>query len=218
MGFSVDPMTYLDRDDAVSLVAGYFGEQHGVPWFTGAWFERLEGPTGDNPDRITPADIAAVALLSVDIPTEAANWLMHEGSDEVAALLEKIPTDVELWQSEARDRVSPGSPADKLWHLFEDQSGIGWVTAGKLCARKRPALLPVYDRVVQAALEPDGGFWLTLHEWFQNTPDAVDRLSAIKSESGAPDEVPLLRILDVVIWMAEHGHRYLPGANSLPTH
>lgn len=217
MGFSVDPMTYLDRDDAVSLVAGYFGEQHGVPWFTGAWFERLQGPT-DAPDRITPADVAAVALLSVDISTEAASWLMHEGSDEVAALMRQIPTDVELWQAAARDHVAPGSPADQLWHRFEDQSGIGWVTAGKLCARKRPALLPVYDRVVMAALEPDEGFWLTLHQWFQNTPDAVDRLTAIRADSGAPGEIPLLRILDVVIWMAEHGHRYLHGVERRSRH
>lgn len=217
MGFSVDPMSYLDRDDAASLVAGYYDERAGVPWFTGAWFERLGGPV-DAPNRITPADIAAVALLSVDIPTRAANWLLHEGSDQIAALLAQIPPDVELWQAAARDQISPGRPADQLWHLFEARSGIGWVTAGKLCARKRPALLPVYDRVVRRALRPDQGFWMTLHEWFQGTPGAVDRLTVIKAESGAPSEVPLLRILDVVIWMAEHGRDYLPGANAPPEH
>lgn len=208
MGFAVDPMTYLEGDEAVSLVKGYFAEDHGVPWFTGAWFERLRGPA-EAPNRITPADIAAVGLLSVHIPTTASKWLLHEGSDEIAALLAGIPLDVELWQAEAVGHIESGSPADQLWSLLDDQAGIGWVTAGKLCARKRPALLPVYDDVVKTALAPTGGFWVTLHEWFQATPAAVDRLRAIKEMSGVPDEVPLLRVLDIAIWMAEHGRSSL---------
>ena len=33
------------------------------------------------------------------------------------------------------------------------EHGIGFVTAGKLMARKRPRLIPVYDDVVKCALD-----------------------------------------------------------------
>lgn len=44
-----------------------------------------------------------------------------------------------------------------------DQPGIGWVTVGKLLARKRPRLLPVHDQVVRCVLGRPESFWLDLH-------------------------------------------------------
>ncbi|MEU3241147.1 DUF6308 family protein, partial [Streptomyces anthocyanicus] len=65
------------------------------------------------------------------------------------------------------DDLAPGSPADAAWHLLQDQPGIGWVTAGKLLARKRPRLLPVYDQVVRCILRRPPSFWLDLQAALQ---------------------------------------------------
>lgn len=201
MGFATDPMTYLDHDTAVEHVKAYFADHDGVPCFTGAWFERLDGPT-DLPNRITPADLAAVELLSVQIRADAARQLLHGRSDEIEALLRRVELDVDLWEPRARPHLVDGGAADQLWHLFTSIDGIGPVIAGKLCARKRTRLIPVFDQLVGAALGPEDGYWLTLHQWFLDTEGAVDRLQAIKDASSAPNEVPLLRIFDIAVWMA----------------
>jgi hypothetical protein len=56
---------------------------------------------------------------------------------------------------------------------LEDAPDIGWVTAGKLLARKRPKLVPVYDGVVKCALgnPPKNHVWT----WFQSLFAERDR-------------------------------------------
>lgn len=202
--FERDPAVFLD-DHAPDLVRAYFREDDGVPWFTGAWFERISGPRPE-PSRFTPADIAAVGLLSVDIPAGARREILHTRSNDLAALLDAIPQTATLWGKEAEQLIGPGSKAVALWQALDGIDGVGWVTAGKLCARKRPALLPVFDNVVRDALKPASGqFWLTLSQWLSEGPSRVARLESIKQEAGAPDEVTPLRILDIAIWMRQHG-------------
>lgn len=94
------------------------------------------------------------------------------------------------------------------------------MTAAKLLARKRPHLLPVYDQVVKAALQPRSGrFWEPLWEELQDVR-LVDRLEAVRSEAGVDGAVSLLRILDFAIWMRNcgigaGGNRWV-GAAPLP--
>lgn len=86
--------------------------------------------------------------------------------------------------------------------------GVGWVTAHKLCARKRPKLLPVYDRVVKAALQPRRkDFWIPLRETLRASDKIVPRLEEVKRLAQIPDEVSLLRVLDVAVWMTSQGSR-----------
>jgi len=102
--------------------------------------------------------------------------------------------------------LAPGSPADQAWHLLCDQNGVDWVLAGKLLARKRPRLLPVYDKVVRCALgHPRPSFWLALHAALRADDYALHRqLLELRQIAGVPETVSALRVCDVAVWM---GHR-----------
>lgn len=174
--------------------------------FTGGRFERFAGG-GDRPetaDTFTGEDIVAVSLLSIRIPGRVALQVLDNRAFE--GLLGEIPVDVDLWEADERD-VAAGSPADDLWHRLESIDGIGWVTAGKLLARKRPRLIPVYDDVVRKALgrKEKDGWWLPLHAVLSENPNLIKSLQELRSQAELDDDVSLLRILDVCIWMAEHG-------------
>jgi len=49
----------------------------------------------------------------------------------------------------------------------------------------------------------DAQSYLQLHS------DVVQRLEEIKRDTAAPEEVPLLRILDITIWMRQHGKAFV---------
>jgi hypothetical protein len=83
-------------------------------------------------------------------------------------LLREVPTTIDLGSLDTRTHLDSSSAAHRVWDLLAEQTGIGWVTAGKLMARKRPRLLPVYDRVVRCVLGGPTQAWLTLHETLQD--------------------------------------------------
>ena len=91
--------------------------------------------------------------------------------------------------------------AEVVWkRLCKGHDGIGWVTAGKVLARKRPHLIPVLDDVVMTNLHlPTTGAWKMLHDALadEQRRRSIDNL--------LPDQlslfVPTLRILDVAVWM-----------------
>ncbi|MBP5911736.1 MULTISPECIES: DUF6308 family protein [Streptomyces] len=169
-----DPLPLINRlhpvlasDQAVEQLRWYFGigQPPGAASFTGRRFEHLAGG-GDRPEAanaVTADDLIAVQTLSVTIPAEAALDLL-EGrlGAQLSDLLYEIPNRVDMAEADAAD-LAPGSPTDAAWRLLTDQPGIGWVTAGKLLARKRPRFLPVYDQVVRCVLGRPASFWLDLH-------------------------------------------------------
>jgi hypothetical protein len=111
----------------------------------------------------------------------------------------------DLGTPEAAPLIASGSPADRAWHLLnsEEATGIGWVTAGKLLARKRPRLIPVYDRVVRCVFAPPkNSFWTWLHEQLQADGGRLPRsLAKLHADTGLPSTVSAIRVLDVVVWM-----------------
>jgi hypothetical protein len=147
----------LEDDQACRDLRRYFGVGLGpgeLPPFTGSRFELLDGG-GDRADtcnRFTAADILSIEMLSVQLPPLVALDLL-EGTlgEEATVFLKQIPTSVSLWDNDAGELIKDGGPADGLWRLLESQGGVGWVTTGKLLARKRPSLIPVYDNVVRCA-------------------------------------------------------------------
>ena len=175
--------------------------------FTGGRFEHLGGG-GDLPhvaDTVTAEDLIAVQTLSVTVPAAAALELL-EGplGTELSVLLRTIPTGLDLVDAD-RAQICPGSPADLAWHRLKARHGIGWVTAGKILARKRPQLLPVYDDVVRCALGRPVDFWLSLRAALRADGAALQqRLLALRDEAGIPGTVSTLRVCDVAVWM---GHR-----------
>ncbi|MFF3359774.1 DUF6308 family protein [Streptomyces sp. NPDC002917] len=188
----------------------YFGIAlpSGAVAFTGSRFEHLAGG-GDRSevaDRITAEDLVAVQTLSVTVPASVALDIL-EGplGARLSGLLHDIPRHIDMADADALV-VAGGSPADQAWQLLEDHPDVGWVIAGKLLARKRPRLLPVYDKVVRCALgRPRPSFWLALHAALRADDRALHRqLFALRQVAGVPETVSALRVCDVAVWM---GHR-----------
>jgi Family of unknown function (DUF6308) len=155
----VPQLTRLVSDDqACRNLRLYFGVDlpEGVlPAYEGGRFELLDrgGDRAEVCDHFTASDIVALKLLSVDLPARVALDLL-EGplGEEATRLLAQIPPSMKLWDEGAEKLIQKDGAAGELWRLLEKQDGAGWVTAGKLLARKRPALIPVYDSVVRCAL------------------------------------------------------------------
>jgi hypothetical protein len=186
-------------EDAPPLLQTYYST------YTGRAFETL-GRGGDLKavaNRITPDDIVAVSMLGVNIPPQVSLELLNDANKEVNGFLKEIPVKKDLWQVEESD-IDNKSNAAQLWKHLDGIVGVGWVTAGKLMARKRPQLIPVFDRVVRQAIKPRGSntFWVSLHrELKAEDPGIVGRLRELKNEAALPRKVSLLRVLDVAVWM-----------------
>ncbi|MFR9800450.1 DUF6308 family protein [Streptomyces sp. MS06] len=206
--------TFITNPQAIVDLRRYFGISlpPGAVPFTGSRFEHLAGG-GDRPevaDRITAEDLVAVQTLSVIVPVPVALDIL-EGrlGARLSGLLHAIPRDVDMADADAVV-VADGSPADQAWRLLCEQHGVNWVIAGKVLARKRPRLLPVYDRVVRCALGRPRPFWLSLHAALREDDAALHRqLLKLRQAAGLPETVSALRVCDVAVWM---NHRALGHA------
>ncbi|MZE76714.1 hypothetical protein GTY57_06680 [Streptomyces sp. SID5475] len=204
--FIADPQAVVDLRRYFGL-----GLPPGTVPFTGSRFEHLAGG-GDRPevaDRITAEDLIAVQTLSVTVPAPVALDIL-EGrlGTRLSGLLHAIPRDIDMVDADALV-VADGSPADQAWGLLCEQYGVNWVIAGKILARKRPRLLPVYDRVVRCAVGRPSSFWLALHAALREDDAALHRqLLELRQAAGLPKTVSALRVCDVVVWMSHRavGH------------
>lgn len=117
--------------------------------YAGASFAQL-GPIDAN--DITPVDLLATTLLSVRIRPSAARRILDRG-DTRDTLLRKLRDLPDC------DLANAGSPAlaamEALYEAVKQalsadtvKNPNAWVTASKLCARKRPYLFPVRDTEV----------------------------------------------------------------------
>ena len=117
--------------------------------YAGASFAQL-GPI--DPIDITPADLLATTLLSVRIRPGAARRMLARG-DTRDILLRKLRDMPDC------DLANAGSPAltamEGLYEAVKQalsadtvKNPNAWVTASKICARKRPDLFPVRDKEV----------------------------------------------------------------------
>ncbi|MFE4256060.1 DUF6308 family protein [Streptomyces sp. NPDC056910] len=127
----------------------------------------------------------------------------HAGT-QLSTLLRAIPRDLDMADAAEAD-LDPDSLAHKAWHVLRGQPGIGWVTAGKLLARKRPRLLSVYDHVVGCAVGQPRSFWHAMHSALRADDYALQReLLVLRQTAELPEEVSVLRVCDVVVWMRHH--------------
>ncbi|MEU8076779.1 DUF6308 family protein [Catellatospora citrea] len=191
------------RREGVGHVEAYFSPGA----YSGQWFEIFAGG-GDRVEtreRITVDDLYAVEALNVQVPFAVGKELIDgQLGREVSACLREIPTDVELGTRGAGELVADGGHADQAWLLLNDPSektGIGWVIAGKLMARKRPRLIPVYDSVVRCQFGAPKQVWLKLHDQLaENDGELRAALAEVRATTGVDDKMSILRVLDIVLW------------------
>lgn len=204
-------LTVVDDPRSVADLAAYFEPARApgaAPRYSGSRFEFLASG-GDRPgtaNEITADDLVAVTMLSVDVPGDVALRLLEGdlGAD-VTRHLEQIPTDVGIGDAAAVELFATHSHARVLWDLLEEPHGMGWVITGKLLARKRPQLVPVYDRVVRCAFGRPDGVWNWLLSMFEDGR-LGEHLRAAQAQAGVSSHVSVLRVLDVIVWM-----RHRPG-------
>jgi hypothetical protein len=193
------------------------------PRYTGARFDTLDGGGARDgvKDVITPYDLLAVTCLDVTVPTPVALDLV-EGplGREVGARLREIPANVALGEADDDKHLKHGSSADQAWRLLDAEIDVGWVTAGKVMARKRPHLIPVWDNVVKCAFRrPRENAWLWLDGRLRQDDRLKERLDQLHQAAQLPRLVSRLRVLDVVVWI-RHRHDHLragcPGLELRP--
>jgi hypothetical protein len=107
----------------------------------------------------------------------------------------------------------PWQPLRRLFDAFADIRGVGFSKMSKALHRKRPALIPLLDSVVQGYLEDDdpgphapfGERALTLVRGYKRDLDHNRAaLRAIRRELASRDYVLTeVRILDLLIWSVE---------------
>lgn len=204
-------MSSLRGGDAVRRAAGRLREtlaQPGVRPAVAAYFDPAAGfagmtfgTLGDNPpDQLTPADLLAVSLLDITWRPDVVQRLLGRDRAQLAGLLARISTDLDLWLATDADLGA----VDAAWDALLDIPGVGTASAAKLLARKRPRLCPITDKVVIRAVGLPGLTWEVLRCLLQD-PAARAEVEALRPPEAAG--ASLLRILDVAIWVAHSNSR-----------
>jgi hypothetical protein len=188
----------------------WFYDTHGD--YAGATFAQLQ-PI--DPWNLTSTDLHAATFLSIRIGPRATRRIADQCAtrDDLLCKLAEVP---EL------DLAAAGSPellamADLYEAVKKALSADGvkrpnaWVTAGKLCARKRPGLFPVRDRKVcrYLGLTPAANYQVDWQIFRSLVTDrdivaAIDGLTEATLAGAADRHLRLddspLRLLDAAIW------------------
>lgn len=212
-----DIIAVLDEERSVNDLRRYFAP--GRESLTGSQFETLGADRAAlNRDVVTAEDLVAVQLLNVRVPPAVALELLQgDLGQQISDELRKLPLSVELSEEAARPYIEDCGPASRAWQMLRECHGVNKAIAGKLLARKRPKLLPVYDNVVACALHGRRGFWLWLHEQLRaENLLLTERLRKLRDDSGIPAHVSDIRVLDIVIWMRHKGDHRRRGCPGLP--
>lgn len=181
-------------DCRVTMFGDYFTS------FTGAYFEPFAAMS--DPFRFEASDLVAIEALSVTLHPHGAKTLLLDTvfADRCSALLREIPVNTPLHTVE-RSLIEEGSPAVQLWRLLRQLHGMqsGLTVISKLMAAKRPLLFPIWDtQVATVVAAPDNGFWGAMYDLVSDS-DARTRIERVTGD--APDNVGLLRRIDVALWL-----------------
>lgn len=186
---------------ADGLVRAYFDPSNG---FAAATFDTL----GDNsPFRVTRDDLLALTCLDEHVPPAALRWFdSDDGRLKMTELLTPINPQVELGDAGDADALAAAGDA---WHFFVhgDLVGVGPVTASKVLARKRPALVPIVDRVVKTVVEDQTSNYWSVFRALMIDPALRARLEELQSAVD-DSQVKPLRVLDAAVWMRGSGSRH----------
>lgn len=189
----------------MSSLEAYFFKQA----FTGSSFETF---CDKDPYTFTANDIVAVSMLSVKIPPSASRWILGEGRTRLGDLLREI--DEETTISSPLADLGKNSYAWQLWNEIHSLRDIGETTTSKLLAAKRPFLFPIFDQHVSAALQISPNFYWKPWQQFMQSDDGNKAARTVTQMAARLNKSHLspLRLLDIVIWMRQHGHRSITKA------
>jgi hypothetical protein len=174
--------------------------------FTGSSFETF---CDEDPNTFTANDIVAVSMLSVNIPPSASRWILGEGRARLGNFLREI--DAELTISSPIADLGKKSSAWQLWNEIHSLRDVGETKTSKLLATKRPFLFPIFDRHVSAALQISPNSYWKPWQQFMQSEDGNKAARTVTQMAASLNKSHLspLRLLDVVIWMRQHGYRFI---------
>lgn len=163
----------------------------------------------------------AITTLSVSLKAHGAINLLTDPDGHWARLLSLIPRDARLEDPRSDALIVEGGPAWELWGRLAGTkqhpgkpNGSGPVVAGKLLARKRPHLIPIYDiRVKQLFDRPktDHFFWAALAAALRADNGAFyDQLARLRDKAGIGEDIGVLRVFDVIAWMHQGRQGQVP--------
>lgn len=161
------------------------------------------------PDNLTAADLYAVSLLNVKVGPAAGRRLLHDGPHRQTVLetLRAIPDEAELAHADNDTMLA----MERLHQAIKTAlGGNRWVTASKLCARKRSRLFPVRDNLVTGRLlglaKDRWTDWvvyqslITNDAILQHLEHVTHQARTLSDADVLIDDAPL-RVLDVALWM-----------------
>lgn len=205
MNFALTPSLHPDAEArAVHQLRRYYQRQpDGTLAFTGALFDDWD-PSATRTamtNTFTSDDLLAVSHLSVTVSSRAAYELLVRQRRRFEFLLTEVGPDRDL--VDVGESIDQSWPAWRLSSALRELPGVGPTTAGKLLARKRPRLIPIYDEVINNHLLGGSGVqWVPLRVALEADDQALhQRLLAVRSAAGLGEHISALRILDVVAWM-----------------
>ncbi|MFH5212252.1 DUF6308 family protein [Antrihabitans sp. NCIMB 15449] len=200
------PSTLQTSDDgsAIDSLRRYYGHPYldEGRCYVGAYYDSWDThkSTADDSDRFTADDLIAVTFLSVNVKPLAARQILATHADRYTDLLAQIGPDRNL--TDESDTPTPAWPAWQLDTELRKLPGIGRTIASKLMARKRPQLLPIWDTVIAAVLNAHNHHLEPIRVALRHNDSELDRrLRRIRDAAGLPDQISVLRTLDVVTWM-----------------
>jgi hypothetical protein len=193
------------NDAALSSLEAYFFPGA----FTGSSFEMF-AQQGTN--SFTPNDVVAVSMLSVNIPASVTRWILCDEVSKLSEFLIWLDAGLRIESPEAD--LSNESEAYKLWRAIRNRWGMGETKTSKLLATKRPDLFPVFDKHVSKALGISANtYWTPWQEFMRSSQgEYYSRVVQSYADDLHIEGVSVLRLFDVIIWMREHGHRYITQA------
>ncbi|WP_460446755.1 DUF6308 family protein [Angustibacter aerolatus] len=202
MGFRLPPSLLEPHDDdALAMLRAYYGPSPDeAGFFTGSLFDTWDTSGGEDPDVLTADDLFAVGCLSVTFDAACAHALLVTHRGRISELLRAIGPDQDL--ADTDEPLTEAWPAWQLFRHLDGIPGIGRTKASKLMARKRPRLVPIYDRVVGRVTATKCSQWAPLRAALQQDDFAlVQRLRRLRRLAGLSPRVTVLRVLDVIAWM-----------------
>ncbi|KGN36003.1 hypothetical protein N798_00190 [Knoellia flava TL1] len=180
--------------------------------FAGATFLDLDPVS---PWDLNSSDLLALNLLSVQAPPYSVRRLLEPSPDRnlVLRLLseDSLPLDADLATADPATMTAMADLHEAIKACLSPahvKTKNSWVTASKLCARKRPDLFPVRDSVVCGYLGLGNNYqvdWQVFRRIVQETSirtaidERIDAAAAKGAAIGHPNR--RLRHLDAILWM-----------------